>query len=91
MRTIGKETDLVKRKDVLRDIDELIMFDKPSGEDDVRIQVLSTVLSTSKVDAIPIEWIRKHIESECAEHGIFRYTLERMLEYWEQEQARKPN
>lgn len=91
MRTVGNENDLVKRGDVLRDIDELNMIDKPLDKEDVRVQVLGTVLYTPKVDAIPVEWIKKHIESECAEHGIFRFTIERMLEYWEQEQARKLN
>lgn len=88
MRTVGNGNDLVRRGDILRDIDELNMIDKPLDKEDVRVQMLGTVLYTPKVDAIPIDWIKKHIESECAEHGIFRFTLERMLQYWEQEHNR---
>lgn len=89
MKTVGNENDYVLRKNVLDDINELNIIEKPLSTEDIRVQMLGTVLYTKKSEVIPIDWIKHFAETECAEHSIFKYTIERMLEYWEQEQARK--
>lgn len=62
-KVVGNENDLVRRGDVLKDIEELDMIDtvdnlgRPVNKEGIRIQMYGTVIYTKKTDAIPVDWI----------------------------------
>lgn len=67
-KVVGNENDLVRRGDVLKDIEELDMIDtvdglgRPIDKEDIRVQMYGTVIYTKKTDAISVDWIEAEIE-----------------------------
>jgi hypothetical protein len=91
-KVVGNENDLVRRGDVLKDIEELDMIDtvdgrgRPVNKEDIRIQMYGTVIYTKKTDAIPVEWIEAEIKKlRDMDNGFASLSagqIEAMLKKW---------
>ena len=74
-KVVGNENDLVRRGDVLKDIEELDMIDtvdgrgRPVNKEDIRIQMYGTVIYTKKTDAIPVDWLMQKADEWKSDGG----------------------
>lgn len=95
-KVVGNENDLVRRGDVLKDIEELDMIDtvdnlgRPVNKEDIRIQMYGTVIYTKKTDAIPVDWIEAEIKKlRSMDFDLATMTagqIEAMMRRWRGEQ-----
>ena len=76
--------ELIDRQDAITAIDDMLMEDEQ-----YKVWLKLSIKNIKPVDAIPIEWIEKYVESKTALLGDSELWMKWMIDEWQKEQEKQ--